>query len=62
MDNLKLLRLNISDKLDDIEKLNNLSLSYDALENPNRLLEHYKEELKFFEEGKRSLARMIDTE
>jgi len=60
MDNLKLLKLHITDKLEELENLKSAKLSYDAFENPAKLLKHYKDELRFFEEGKNSLSRMID--
>ena len=62
MDNPRLLKLRVNDKLDEIEKLKDNDLRYDALENPSKLLKHYQDELKFFEDGRRSLARMIDTD
>jgi hypothetical protein len=60
MDNLKLLKLRLSDKLDELEKTKETQLRYDALENPTKALKHYKDKLVFFNEGKSSLARMID--
>jgi len=61
VESLRLLRLRLKDKLDEIEKLSETRLNYDALENPAQLLKHYKNELRFFGEGKRSLARMMDS-
>lgn len=60
MDNPRPLKRKISEKLDELEKIKFSDLSYDGFENPKKLLKHYKDELRFFSEGKRSLARMID--
>lgn len=60
MENPRLLKLKIEDKLETLEKIKDADLSYDALENPSTLLEHYKEELMFFEKGKRYFIRLID--
>ena len=60
MDNPRLLQHRIGHKLESLDKLKDADFSYDAFENPSKLLAHYKEELHFFEQGKQSLARMVD--
>lgn len=60
MDNPRVLKQKISEKLDELDKINFTDLSYDGFENPARLLKHHKEELRFFNKGKHYLARIID--
>lgn len=60
MDDPRVLKAQISEKLEELEKIKSKDLSYDGFENPVKLLKHYKGELRFFSEGKLALAKIID--
>jgi hypothetical protein len=60
MNNPRLLIDKINNKLDALKSLSDYDIYYDAIENPTKLLEHYEEELAFFQAGKEQLASMLD--